>query len=97
MKPLMSRLEYQQLELICPPNSKHHFRLTLQAKLNTLLQMWQTFVYQLIEPQNLHLWCTRDRQGKMQWNAYDPTTKRSIYNVSEEQMRVWIEQRHRSY
>lgn len=29
-----------------------------------------------------------------EWSAYDPDTKQFIYQVSEEQIRIWIERRY---
>ncbi|MUG96357.1 hypothetical protein F7734_30050 [Scytonema sp. UIC 10036] len=29
--------------------------------------------------------------GNIWWSAYDPTTDRSIHNISEEEILVWIE------
>lgn len=45
----------------------------------------------------LRVWHTQDRLGNIWWSAYDPTTKQSIYEVSEAQMRTWIEKRHHQY
>ena len=45
--------------------------------LNTELQVWQEL----------------DHKEHGAWSAYDPETKQSIRHVSEQQMRIWIEQR----
>ena len=35
-----------------------------------------------------------DRQGQTLWSAYDPATGRSIDQLSTEEMRSWLEERH---
>ncbi|MGF1481334.1 MAG: hypothetical protein ACFB4I_17935 [Cyanophyceae cyanobacterium] len=60
----------------------------------TLGTIWQGLIAALVKPPELQVWCTTDRHGRLWWNAYDPHTGRSLTRVSEEQMRVWLEQRH---
>lgn len=43
------------------------------------------------------VWYKCDAVGKLWWGAYDPVTKRSIDRLSESELRVWIEQSHRSF
>jgi hypothetical protein len=50
-----------------------------QLWVNSDLQVWQS-------PET-----TRD---ELRWNAYDPQNRQGLYNVSEENLRAWIEQRH---
>ena len=38
---------------------------------------------------------SRDAEGKTVWSGYDPAGNRRIGNVSEERLRMWIEQRYR--
>lgn len=85
MKPTLSYLEYQRLELVVPPFTSGSS--TISAKLKRL---WQFFVSKS-EP---HVWSTRDRLGNIWWSARDPVTGRAINHVSEAEMRVWIERRH---
>jgi hypothetical protein len=43
------------------------------------------------EPQ---LWTTKDRDGNISWHAYDPVSGHSISQNSEDEMRIWLEQRY---
>lgn len=67
---------------------------TFHSKLE---KIWQFLVRHLRELPELRVWHTCDDEGNIWWNAYDPTTNRSIYSITEEQMRVWIEQRYYSH
>lgn len=42
----------------------------------------------------LKVWQSSDRKGHSWWNAYDPTTGKSISLDSEAEMRMWIEERY---
>lgn len=39
------------------------------------------------------VWKTQDQQDTL-WNAYDPTSGKTVRKVSEDQLRVWLEERH---
>lgn len=90
MKFAMSRSNYPTLKQ--PTRLKignKQRRLTIQA---TLVSIWSIVIQRLTNPSELRVWWTCDQQGKLWWSAYDPLTGRSINQVSEEQMRAWIEQ-----
>ncbi len=40
------------------------------------------------------LWLSFDGQGNCYWNAYDPQSNRYARNLSEAEMRVWLEERY---
>lgn len=44
----------------------------------------------------LQVWQASNEPSESSWSAYDPETKQSIHHISEQQMRVWLEQRNRS-
>lgn len=86
MKPTLRWSEYQQLELI-PPSvrqypSWHHY----------LQQLFQQAITRLF-PDPIEIWLTPSESG-ICWNAIDHQTGRSILQVSENELRVWIEKRH---
>jgi hypothetical protein len=64
------------------------------AKLNWLEQAAQRFVQRLMTDAEPQVWQTTDATGKHWWNAYDPVTSRSLYNVPEAEIRAWLEQRY---
>jgi len=91
MKPTMSWLEYQQLELIIPESSKYRLKPVYKKLLNDIGKF---LVRHLFVSPDVQIWCTYDDQRNIWWNAYDPVSRRSIYRLSEEQMLVWVEQRY---
>lgn len=53
---------------------------------------WQMLKAMLLNPMELQVWQRRDRNGNIGWHAYDPITRRSVHDLSEAEMRIWIEQ-----
>lgn len=93
MKPLLSQLEYQQIELIIPePQRRLKARIVrgFQAVGRSLSQLSQP----LFKQPDVQVWCRRDESGNVWWSAYDPASQRSVDHISQEQMLVWIEQRY---
>jgi hypothetical protein len=92
MKPLLSGLKCQQLEQIYPPKIETWYS---QSKLWSRLEnLWQFLARRLTDSPQLRVWHTYDDQGNIWWSAYNPKTGQSIHQISEEQIRVWIEQRY---
>jgi hypothetical protein len=66
-----------------------------KQSLFTKLSNWfQRTVSELSVSTEPHVWQTQDSTGKTVWNAFDPMTKRSIEQVSAQELRVWLEERH---
>jgi len=42
----------------------------------------------------LQVWCKKDRNGNVYWQAFDPKNRKSTCLSSEAEMRIWIEQRY---
>ncbi len=85
-------LEYQQLEQIFALKSEaERSKPTLQMRLENIWYL----IKSLTALPELRVWHTYDNEGNSWWSAHDPKTGRSIRQISEEQMRVWIEQRYR--
>ena len=65
------------------------------AKLTTFakygLQYFWRYFSQRQEPK---IWQKRDRYGNLYWVVYDPTTGHSSCFSSEQEVRVWLEQRY---
>ena len=57
---------------------------------NQLQFLWRYFS-QRLEPK---IWQKRDRYGNSYWVVYDPTTGHSSCFSSEQEVRVWLEQRY---
>lgn len=59
--------------------------------------LWQTVIAHVTISEEPHVWHSRNEQGHMVWNGYDPRTQRSLHNASASEMRVWLEDRHYSF
>ncbi|MGL5081429.1 MAG: hypothetical protein ACRC8A_08070 [Microcoleaceae cyanobacterium] len=51
------------------------------------------FCMWLTATNRLRVWPSTDSNGMPLWNAYDPITGDSISDLSESEMRAWLEQR----
>ena len=91
MKPSIDWLEYQRLELIIPPSPP---RSKKQLSWQRLIAACDTFLQAFVRPAEPQVWQTLDTAGNVWWSACDPATNRVIQDVSEEQIRVWLEQRY---
>lgn len=93
MKPSEDRLDFQKLEgdFLKQINTLRSFPLLLSR----LKKLWQLLLKHLSQPTHLQVWHTYDQKGNIWWSAYDPLTRRSISQVSEDIMRVWIEKYYR--
>jgi hypothetical protein len=60
-----------------------------------LKKIGRSLIQFLSSSKELQVWQELDEQGDPSWSAYDPITKQSIHHISEQQIRIWIEQRHR--
>lgn len=63
----------------------------LQLKIDNLLN---TICAPIVAGKEPKLWLSFDRQGNVYWNAYDPQSNRYARNLSEAEMRVWLEERY---
>ena len=64
----------------------------LKAQLGNLLQ---TLFAQCAGSSDPHVWTAKDAEGQTVWNAQDVVSGKVIRNVSESEMRVWLEERYR--
>lgn len=65
------------------------------SKFSSLLnRFWQHLVTTLVKGQEPRIWQTTNRYGNIQWHGYDPVTGYSVCRDSEEEMRIWFEQRY---
>ncbi|MFB2934899.1 hypothetical protein ACE1B6_06435 [Aerosakkonemataceae cyanobacterium BLCC-F154] len=67
----------------------------IKSKFATFInKICEGFVTLINHASELKVWQSRDRKGHTCWNAYDPTTGKSISLDSEAEMRMWIEERY---
>ncbi|PSF38365.1 hypothetical protein C7H19_05070 [Aphanothece hegewaldii CCALA 016] len=90
MKCNSESLNYQESELLflLSPKTQSTFWLSLQ-------NIWQNINRYFNTSLELQVWRMVDHQGNIWWSAYNPKTKQSVNHISEEQMRIWIEQNYR--
>lgn len=62
--------------------------------LTALHQVWGSFVTELMGREEPKIWRVYDRAGVATWRVYDPTTNQSAHFVSEQEVRVWLDQRY---
>ncbi|HEY9646183.1 MAG TPA: hypothetical protein V6C88_07435 [Chroococcidiopsis sp.] len=60
----------------------------------TFNNLWQTAIAHLSATDEPHVWRTEDANGQTLWHAYDPKTDQALNDVSEAEMRIWLEERH---
>jgi hypothetical protein len=57
-----------------------------------LSPLWQSLLDQFkTEEQEFRVWSTRDRAGEVWWSAESRRTGKLIFEVTEDQIRSWIE------
>lgn len=70
-------------------------KLVKKPKLFSLVnKVWQYIVTVLAQGQQPRIWQSCDRFGQIGWHGYDPVTERSVCRDSEDEIRVWLEERY---
>ena len=82
---------YENWELSAPGSDRTSFRLQLSRGIRHLSGRLISALTTAHEPK-VHKIRTRD--GQTLFDAYDPVTNKHIRAVSEENVRIWLEQRH---
>ena len=82
---------YEDLEFLAPGRDQPSFRLQLSRGIRHLSGRLISALTTAHEPK-VHKIRTRD--GQTRFDAYDPVTNEHIRAVSEENVRIWLEQRH---
>lgn len=84
----------QELELIfsaepIPQAEKPKFVLWLS-------NIWQQFAKTLIQSEQPMIRLSKNKAGEIRWSVYDPITGWDVILYSEEEVRIWLEQRYYS-
>lgn len=88
---LLAKFQQSQIEAASlQPQPKRNLQ-SLRAKLNDL---WQGVIEFLETSSELYITQIQDAKGQTQWKAFDPTTGQSAQFDSEEDVRVWVEERY---
>jgi hypothetical protein len=66
-----------------------------QTRRSPLRQLWESWLQELKQSSQVQVWQTSDRHGNISWSGRDPINERAISQVSEDCIRVWLEQRDR--
>ncbi len=64
--------------------------LKLQVK-----RFWTEILAELGQRREPQVWQTSDPYGRLSWCAYDPETGKTVENLSEQEVRIWLEGRYR--
>jgi hypothetical protein len=91
MRTKQQWLEYKKLELI-PLDEPEWGR--QPALLSFLSQAWRSLMMALEQPAEPEIWQSCDRQGNTLWNAYDPMTDKQFQWSSDQELRIWLEERY---
>jgi len=59
-----------------------------------LQRVCRAAIHTLARGHELQVWCKKDRNGNVYWQAFDPKTHKFTSLSSEAEMRIWIEQRY---
>lgn len=87
----MKTLNYKQLEPLYAHKTVK--KALFWTKLTNMGQNISQFFNTSLE---LQVWRIVDQNGNIWWSAYNPKNGQSVKRISEEQMRIWIEQHYRS-
>lgn len=63
--------------------------LCLRAK-----RFWAEILTELGQTRDPVVWQTRDRTRQQSWCVYDPITGKTLENLSESEVRIWLEKRY---
>lgn len=63
--------------------------LSLQAR-----RFWSEILTELGRTQEPQVWQTTDRQGQIHWCVYDPDTGSLSEQLTEQEVRIWLEKRY---
>jgi hypothetical protein len=87
MKSTMNWQEYKRLELIQDESRATSF-------VGFVNNLWQEAIARLQVTSEPRIWTVQDRQGNLHWKAFDPTTQRVVDCLTENDLRIWLEERH---
>lgn len=59
-----------------------------------LEKTWKALRQALFTASELQVWSQHDASGNITWHAFDPITGQAVHNLTEAEMRIWIEQQY---
>jgi hypothetical protein len=75
-------------------NGDHHQDSDQPDWMARLSNFWHGLFTTLAVSTEPRVWQTRSASGQPTWNAYHALTGRAIYRVSENDLRIWLEELH---
>ena len=88
---LLAKFQQSQIEAASlQPQPKRNLQ-SLRAKLNDL---WQAVIGFLETSSELYITQIQNKTGQTQWKAFAPITRQFTQFDSEEDVRVWVEERY---
>ncbi|MGK7891587.1 MAG: hypothetical protein AB4042_19840 [Leptolyngbyaceae cyanobacterium] len=92
MRTLDQQIRYQELELVAgrSPRVPHPIK-TLATRLG---QSAQGVLRWFTPSHDPHIWTTTLKGGQTCWHVYDPVDQQRLTLISEEEVRVWLDNRY---
>ncbi len=91
-KQLFNQLQTPQKREWIPTKNSDRFRLQFEQASQWLNQIAKAIAHTLIRSSDPFIGQTIDRNGNTWWIIDDPLTGTRFYALSEEEVRIWIEQ-----
>lgn len=89
MRTYQQKFRYEDLESINPPTPATQSSNSIASAAKAL---WQALMSSLVIGSELQVRKATDSLGQTWWRVYDPITNASADLVSEDDVRVWIEE-----
>lgn len=94
MRSAKQQMERHDWKLRLPDTTQLKATATDSGPIAFLKTVWQGLSRSMTGGNDLRVWQASDEDGYMHWRAYDPVTGETAICDSEDEMRVWIEQRY---
>jgi hypothetical protein len=79
---------------VSPSSNRHDQTPSILSRISAAAKRAWAFVLSALEKNNEpHIWVKRDRHGNLHWHVYDPMSDRSWVLSSEDEVRIYLEER----
>lgn len=93
MRTYQQKFRYEQLELLNPQIPSNPSTPSPAPSIAALIKgAWQAIVNYLVVGSEVQVRKMSDSYGETWWHIYDPKTRTSVNLISEDDVRVWIEE-----
>jgi len=92
MRTLDQQIRYQKLELVS--SQSLNVPNTIKSWGTGLSQVFQRVLGWFAPSHEPHIWSTTANDGQTCWHIYDPMYQQRLTMVSEEEVRIWLDERY---